>query len=477
MEHRVNKMSIAARIPQVDKLLRHDVLVEQQRHIRRAVLAILVREELERVRAGLVAGQDVPDLDAIACRVASAAQALVRPAMRKVLNGTGIALNTNLGRAPLPEEAIAHLEEVCCGYTNLEVDLGSGRRGERGLKVERLLQVLTGCQAALVVNNNAAAVLLAVNTLSRDKEVIISRGELIEIGGSFRLPDVIASSGAILKEVGTTNRTRIADYRKAISDRTGLLLRCHRSNFQITGFTEQADLAELVALSRQASLPLVEDLGSGVLCSLPVFQDEPTVQAVLEQGCPIVTFSGDKLLGGPQAGIIAGDAALVKRLHENPLYRALRADKMVLSVLESVLVAYLRPDAENHLPLLSVLLASPEQLRQRVEGFAGKANRLLKNLQLTAVATSAAAGGGSLPGTLLESFGIWVASLLPANELAALLRSADPAIVPVVHADTVLVDFRTIAPREEELLLAGLVHTDAQIAARTEQRLLDAGGK
>lgn len=462
----MNKTSIGAQIPQVDKLLRHDVLVQQQRHIRRAVLAVLVREELERLRAGLGQGQDVPDLDAIARRVAATAQDLIRPAMRKVLNGTGIALNTNLGRAPLPEEAIAHLEQVCCGYTNLEIDLESGRRGERGLRVERLLRVLTGCQAALVVNNNAAAVLLAVNTLSRDKEVIISRGELIEIGGSFRLPDVIASSGAILKEVGTTNRTRIADYRRAISDRTGLLLRCHRSNFRITGFAEQAELEELVALSRQASLPLVEDLGSGVLSGLPVFQNEPTLQAALEQGCPLVTFSGDKLLGGPQAGIIAGDRELVKRLHDNPLYRALRADKMALSVLESVLAAYMRPDPENHLPVLSMLLASPEELKRRAESFAGKANRSLKNLRLAAVPTSAAAGGGSLPGTILESFGMSIESSLPANDLAALLRSADPAVVPVVHADKVLVDFRTIAPREEELLMAGLVHTDALIADR-----------
>ncbi|HEY9869528.1 MAG TPA: L-seryl-tRNA(Sec) selenium transferase [Candidatus Obscuribacterales bacterium] len=462
----MNKTSIAARIPQVDKLLRHDLLVQQQRHMRRAVLAVLVREELERVRAGLVSGQDVPDLDAIARRVAATAQDLIRPAMRKVLNGTGIALNTNLGRAPLPEAAIAHLQQVCCGYTNLEIDLETGRRGERGLNVERLLQVLTGCQAALVVNNNAAAVLLAVNTLSRDKEVIISRGELIEIGGSFRLPDIIASSGAILKEVGTTNRTRIADYRKAISDRTGLLLRCHRSNFQITGFAEQAELTELVALSRQASLPLVEDLGSGVLSGLPVFQNEPTVQAVLEKGCPLVTFSGDKLMGGPQAGIIAGDRELVKRLHANPLYRALRADKMVLSVLESVLAAYLSPDPENRIPILSVLIASPEQLKKRAESFAAKANLSLKNLRLAAVPTSAAAGGGSLPGTILESFGISLASSLPAGDLAALLRGAEPAVVPVVHADRVVVDFRTIAPGEEELLLACLVQTEALIAGQ-----------
>jgi len=461
----VEKVSKAAQIPQVDKLLRHPLLAERQQHMRREVLAALTRQELDRLRSQLAGGQDVPQIDVIARTIARAADNLTSPGLRKILNGTGVALNTNLGRAPLPPESIRHLEEVCTGYTNLEIELSSGKRGERGARVEDLLVLLTGCEAAIVVNNNAAAVLLTVNTLARNKEVLISRGELIEIGGSFRLPEVIVSSGGVLKEVGTTNRTRLSDYQQSIGENTGLLLKCHRSNFQVSGFTEEATIEELVTLAADANLPLVEDLGSGIILDPEQsgLYDEPTVQSVLRAGCSLVTFSGDKLLGGPQAGIIAGHSKLVARLRKNPLYRALRADKMILSVLESVLTLYLCNNPEKKVPVLRMLTAPASELEIRAQDFVARANRAMNRLACQTVHTSATAGGGSLPGRMLDSYGISIESPLSANLLAKRLRGAVPPIVAIVHDDKLIIDFRTIAEDEECLLLEGLIATDRNL--------------
>lgn len=463
----MEKVSKAAQIPQVDKLLRHPLLVEHQQHIRREVLAALIRRELDQLRTNLAPGQDIPDIETIARKIAGEAANLRSPGLRKILNGTGVALNTNLGRAPLPAASLRHLEELCSGYTNLELDLSSGKRGERGVRVQELLVLLTGSEAAIVVNNNAAAVLLTVNTLARERDVLISRGELIEIGGSFRLPEVIVSAGGVLRELGTTNRTRLSDYRAAITDKTGLILKCHRSNFQIAGFTEEAAIAELVELAREANLPLVEDLGSGVLVDLEPagLKDEPTVQSQLAAGCNLVTFSGDKLLGGPQAGIIAGSRALVAKLRKNPLYRALRADKMILSVLESVLALYLGSDPEKRVPVLKMLSIPASELQRRAENFTALANSSLSKLLCKPVRTNATAGGGSLPGRTLDSFGIAVDSPLPPNTLAKRLRGADPPIVAVVHDDQLIIDFRTIADEDESLLLDSLLATDRMLEA------------
>ena len=461
----MEKVSKAAQIPQVDKLLRHPLLAERQQHMRREVLAALTRQELDRLRSQLAGGQDVPQIDVIARTIARAADNLTSPGLRKILNGTGVALNTNLGRAPLPPESIRHLEEVCTGYTNLEIELSSGKRGERGARVEDLLVLLTGCEAAIVVNNNAAAVLLTVNTLASNRDVLISRGELIEIGGSFRLPEVIVSSGGVLKEVGTTNRTRLSDYRQSIGENTGLLLKCHRSNFQVSGFTEETTIDELVALAAEADLPLVEDLGSGIvldpeLCGL---SDEPTVQSVLRAGCGLVTFSGDKLLGGPQAGIIAGSSRLVARLRKNPLYRALRTDKIILSVLESVLALYLTNNAEKKVPVLHMLAIPVAELESRAQAFIARANSTMKQLVCRTIRTTATAGGGSLPGKTLESCGISIESPLSANALAKKLRGGSPPLVAIVHDDKLIIDFRTIADQEESLLLEVLIATDRSL--------------
>ncbi|MCA9801902.1 MAG: L-seryl-tRNA(Sec) selenium transferase, partial [Cyanobacteria bacterium HKST-UBA02] len=345
------------RLPQVDLVLRQPVLEELVSVIDRSYLTVLVREELARLREGLrSAGGESPEAEVIAGKVAVSARALLSGGLERVINATGVVLNTNLGRAPLPESVLAAMKEIGSGYSSLEIDLESGKRGERTRRTSRLLGLLTGSEMAIVVNNNASSVMLAVAALANGEEVIVSRGELIEIGGSFRLPDVIAGAGGTLKEVGTTNKTRLSDYRNAINDRTGMILKCHRSNFEITGFTEEAGLEELVSLSRESGVPVVEDLGSGAFFDMSRFglQREPTVRDSIEAGAGLVLFSGDKLLGGPQAGIAAGSRALVEKLRKNPMYRALRADKLVIAILENVLSLYLSPHPEKEVAVLAL---------------------------------------------------------------------------------------------------------------------------
>ncbi len=454
-----------ARIPQVDRLLRHPRLEAELSRVRREVLVELIRRELGRLRERLALGEALPEIDRIAESVALAVERLLAPGLKRLINATGVILNTNLGRAPLPDIALENLRCAAQSYCNLEVDLVSGKRGERSQKIEDLLRLLTGCRSALVVNNNAAAVLLAVNALARNRQVIVSRGELVEIGGSFRLPEVIVAAGGVLTEVGTTNRTRVADFRKAISGETGLLLKCHRSNFEIRGFTEEASVEELVALSREAGIPFVEDLGSGALVDLsPLgFEDEPTVQSQLQAGCELVTFSGDKLLGGPQAGIVVGKGETVERLRKSPLYRALRPDKLTLAALEAVLIEYLSPAPEAGIPALRMAFAPAGEVRARAEAFARLANRRLRKMRCTVSPCRATAGGGSLPGKTLASFAVALACPAKPNQLAAMLRLARPPVFAFVQEDEVLLDLRTVAPAEEAELLEVLFTIDATL--------------
>lgn len=449
-------------IPQVDRVLRDPRVVDELRRTRRELVAEVVRQELERVREGAVAGSPAPEADEIISNIIKTLDRLHNPGLRKVLNGTGVILNTNLGRAPLPNGVVEAIEKTA-GYSNLEFDLASGKRGERGERIEELLKLLTGCESAIVVNNNAAAVLLAVSAIAKRKEVIVSRGELIEIGGSFRLPDVIASGGGVLREVGTTNRTRAEDYGNAINGKTAMIMRCHRSNYQITGFTETADLDELLRIAKENNLPLVDDLGSGVLTDLSAigFAHEPTVQSVVSTGCDLITFSGDKLLGGPQAGIIVGKKQWVQRLRKHALYRALRADKLVLTALEYVLRIYLRPDFVSQLPALAMSAEQLTVLQERVSKFVSRAKECMRTFQCEMVATKSAAGGGSLPGQTLESYGIEVKSSLAANRMAALLRKSDPPVVAIVQDGKLMIDFRTIPVEDEPILFSVLQSIDS----------------
>ena len=450
-----------ARLPQVDKILRHPLVVDVQSQMRRDLVADLVRAELERLRSAQNVTEDHLSIDAIAESVVAKVNSYLRPSLQKVINATGVVLNTNLGRAPLSGVAVRYLESFADGYCNLEIDLVSGKRGKRSERINTLLRLITGAEAAIAVNNNAAAVVLAVNAFAKGKEVVVSRGELIEIGGSFRLPDVIESAGGTLREVGTTNRTRVNDFRKAINEKTGLLMRCHRSNFEITGFTEQVSLQELAQLGKEMEVAVLEDLGSGVLFDLGAagLKDEPTVREVVASGCDLISFSGDKLLGGPQAGIIVGSKSAVERLSKHPLYRALRLDKITLSLLEQTLISYLRPEPEKELPVLGMIMIDVSDIKARAEKFAATicGGAKSRNIKCSPVKTNAAAGGGSLPGELIESWGVVinVGGLKPAR-LMEKLRASEPPIIAIVQDDQVILDFRTLSESDEKLLLEAL---------------------
>jgi L-seryl-tRNA(Ser) seleniumtransferase len=456
---REGKTVTGTRLPQVDRILREPELSQLSERFRRDLLVQLVREELANLRK-LARDDDKVTVDAltqaIAAKVVTVAKGLLRPSLYKVINGTGVVLNTNLGRAPLSPHVLSDLCSVASGYCNLEIDLQSGKRGQRSQHIQRLLTLLTGAEAAMVVNNNAAAVLLTVHALARDKKVVVSRGELIEIGGSFRLPDVIETAGGILCEVGTTNRTGLDDYRKVLDDSCGLLLRCHRSNFQIQGFTASASLQELCGLAEKTGVPLLEDLGSGVLSesAATAAAGEPTVDAVVASGCDLVSFSGDKLLGGPQCGFIVGKSRLVERLRKHPLYRALRPDKIMLTLVERTLAAYLSPHPQESIPVLAMLSTALPHLQVRAEKVAATICDALPQLRCRAVPTLSAAGGGSLPGEEMGSYGLeFIPEKISVNKLAELMRSGQPPVIGTIQSDRYMLDFRTISESDEQQLV------------------------
>jgi L-seryl-tRNA(Ser) seleniumtransferase len=394
------------------------------------------RTVLDRAREEIRAGADPGDL---AGRLAAELRAVRAPSLRRVLNATGVIVHTNLGRSPLAEEAIAQVVETARGYSNLELDLTEGTRGSRQDHVAALLRRLTGADAALVVNNNAAAVLLALAALGEGREVVVSRGELIEIGDGFRIPDVLMRSGARLVEVGTTNRTRAKDYEKAIGPDTALLLRVHQSNFRVVGFTELPRLEELAAIARRHGLPLVDDQGSGALLDLP---GEPTAKESLAAGADLVCFSGDKLLGGPQAGIVVGRADLVEGLRRHPLQRAVRADKLTLAALEGTLRLYL--DAPERIPVLRMLAQDAVTVRSRAERLASLVGGNVEE-------TVGRVGGGALPLAELPSFACAVE-----ESLAAPLRHGEPPVVGVVRDGKLLLDCLTLADAEVDEVAAAV---------------------
>jgi L-seryl-tRNA(Ser) seleniumtransferase len=416
------------------------------------VLTQLVRARLEELRHDPPATLDVA---AEADRLAAVAGELGEDRLRRVINASGVVLQTNLGRTPLGASALAAVIGLAGGYVDLEYDLAKGRRGERATRLGSAFQALLGAPA-VVVNNNAAALLLMLFTLARGREVVVSRGELVEIGGSFRLPDVMRVTGARLVEVGTTNRTRVADYAEAITPRTALLLKVHTSNFRVVGFTESATTTELAALARERGLPLAEDLGSGALLDTRGggLDHEPTVAEALAAGVDLVCFSGDKLLGGPQAGIVAGRPELVARLRKSPLYRALRPDKLTLAALQATLARYLAGDAERELPLWRMLRMTPEATRAR----AGAWSAALGVEGAEVVPVESPVGGGSLPGQVLPGFGLALPGRprLSAATLAQRLRGGDPPVVARVAGDRVILDPRTVPPESDGELLQAL---------------------
>ena len=454
-----------------------------------------VRVVLARLRQEITSGLlDENALDLALSGLASAVEKQLRHALgyslRPVINATGVILHTNLGRAPLGDAAIEHIRETAANYSNLEFDLGSGERGKRDVHVDRLFRKLlssdvvgtesltsaavlraggtveaavstearvsTRAVSTIVVNNNAAAVLLALNTLADGGEVIVSRGELVEIGGSFRIPDVMAKSGAILREIGTTNRTRAADYEQAITDRTRLLLRVHRSNFEITGFTEQASTAELVALARRLGIPLMEDLGSGALFDLRSIgiSGEPGVLDSLRGGVDIVTYSGDKLLGGPQAGLISGSMELIAWMRSNSLFRALRVDKLIYAALEATLLAYVQHD-HDAIPTPRMMRLTKEAIGERAEALAARI--ATPKLRVEIVDGESILGGGAAPSSMLPTRLLALTCEgLSADELVARLRSSEPPIITRVDEGRVLLDLRTVFPEQDAAVAAAL---------------------
>ncbi len=442
------------RLPSVDKLLGEEAIrsaVEAHGH---DLVVNAIREVLEATRQAILDGESCPSPSELVDAVRGHLTAQLRPTLRPVINATGVIIHTNLGRAPLSLEARAAMEAVARGYSNLEYDLDIGRRGSRYVHAEELLCQLTGAEAALVVNNNAGAVLLILTALARGQEVIISRSQLVEIGGGFRIPDVMRQSGTRLVEVGTTNRTHRQDYEEAIGPETALLMRVHHSNFKIVGFSHEVRLAELVDLGRQHGLTVVDDLGSGALLDTATYglAHEPTIQESVAQGVDLVCCSGDKLLGGPQAGIILGRGELVARLKRHPLTRALRVDKTTIAGLSVTLRHYLEGQAVEKIPVWRMIATPLEVIEARARTWAEK---LAEAGAVSVVEGRSTVGGGSLPDETLPTRLVAIQAPSP-DELARRLRGGEPPVVGHIEDDRFLLDPRTVLPEEEEELIAAV---------------------
>lgn len=439
-------------LPSVDRLIRAvrsdgaDMPHELVREAARAVL--------NEARTSISAGHPPPDLSTLVAAVQARLRADVTPSLRPLINATGVIIQTNLGRAPLSAAACAAMQEIGSGYSNLEYDLAQGERGSRHVHLESLLVQLTGAEAALVVNNNAAAVYLVLIALAAGREVIVSRGQAVEIGGGFRIPDVLRASGALLIEVGTTNRTYARDYTAAITERTALILRVHTSNFRLIGFVHEPPLAELTAVAHTHGIPLLDDLGSGTLIDTRQFglPPEPTVQESIAAGADLVTFSGDKLLGGPQAGIIVGRRELIARLRRHPLARALRVDKCTIAGLTATLHSYLRGTALREIPVWQLISTPLSALQARAERIAGALRAAGIPAQM--VDCASAIGGGSLPGATQPSAGVALPPVgCGATVLAHRLRMANPPVITRIVDDQVLCDLRSVFPHEDTTLI------------------------
>jgi len=455
------------KIPKVDELLCSDEVKKLLRLHSKEIVLEGIRRSLERLRQEILNADrmEVPreEIFALSHLLPLFEEEIARqinPHLKRVINATGVVIHTNLGRSPLGEKALRNLIEISRGYSNLEYDLSKGTRGSRYENVEEILLRLSGADAGLVVNNNAGAVLLALNTLAAGKEVIISRGELVEIGGAFRIPDVMARSGVILKEVGTTNRTHLKDYEEAISENTGILLKVHTSNYRIFGFTSEVTLEELIKLGTQYNLPVMNDLGSGCFIDLSRYglEREPTVQDAIKAGADVVTFSGDKLLGGPQAGIIVGRKGLIDTIRRNPLNRALRIDKLTLAALESTLICYLSEnEAVKEIPTLRMLTIPLVELRKR----ARRLERLLKNetkeAEIKLIREHSRVGGGAIP---LQNLPTWALSIRPqrasVEALETELRNLNTPIIARIVNDRIILDIRTIHDNDFKTIVQGM---------------------
>jgi L-seryl-tRNA(Ser) seleniumtransferase len=445
-------MSSLRSLPSIEQLLQTPIVLSWIKENGRPLTLEALRQTLDEVRDEYRISKDVPPQDELLKRAHNILQVWASPSLQPVINATGVILHTNLGRAPLALSAIKAIQNVSLGYSNLEYDLITGKRGTRSSHIESLLTRLTHSDAALVVNNNAGAVLLILSTLARRRSVIIARTQLVEIGGGFRIPDVMKQSGARLYEVGTTNRVHLSDFQAAIDDTSpALLLHAHRSNFRITGFTSEPTLSELAEIAHQAGIPLVDDLGSGALLDTAQFGlgHEPMVSEALLSGADLVCFSGDKLLGGPQAGIIVGKADLVAKLKKYPMARAIRADKLCLAALSATLIHYLKDEACAEIPIWRMISMSIDTIHQRAQS-------MMDTLGVgELIESQSTVGGGSLPDEVLPTI-VFALSVRSPNNILDRLRTCQPPIIARVEADKVIFDPRTIMPEQENVLLSSI---------------------
>jgi len=454
IKHLNEKQKVLSRIPSVDELLKSPEGTRWLSAFPRKIVIQAIRAALEAERVKLLAGQtaDVAS-DALLVGIDAGIKKLSSCSLLPLINATGIVLHTNLGRAVLSEKALENIVKVGRGYSNLEYDLETGKRGKRHVHTKRLLRQITGAEDALIVNNNAAAVLLCLNTMAKDREVVVSRSELVEIGGSFRVPDVMAASSAVLREVGTTNKTHLHDYANALNDNTALILKVHQSNYQIIGFTSDVAIDELVLLGRKQKIPVMYDLGSGCLVDLKPYgiHTEPTVQEIVKAGVDLVSFSGDKLLGGPQGGIIVGKKKYTERIQKNPIARALRVDKLTIAAFEATLLAYMDIEcAKDTVPVLQMLLQPAEKIKQRARRIAAMLRKAAGIADIRVVQDMSKAGGGSLPDAEFQTFAVQIRpGGISVNELEGRLRKGSPPVIARIRGDALLLDARTV--REQEI--------------------------
>ena len=460
----MDRQEYLSKIPKVDNILSVSDTKKLLEKFPRNIVVEAIRTVLHELRRSIneateeELGSITMEEDDLIPIISKLVEKIMTPSLRKVINATGVIIHTNLGRAPLSGQVLDSLKKLSEGYSNLEYDLIKGKRGDRQIHVSALLTTITNAEDAMVVNNNAAAVLLALNSLANGQEVIVSRGQLIEIGGSFRIPDVISSSGAIIREVGTTNKTRLSDYQEAITDETAIILRAHTSNYRIVGFAEQVSLSDLVKLGHQYDIPIMDDLGSGVLLELGVegFEDEPTVKSSVEAGADVITFSGDKLLGGPQAGIILGKSELVEKMRTNPLARALRVDKMILVALETTLRLYLNPKmARSQIPVIQMITCPIGKVARMSRSIEGRLKEELGNkCDIDIKKDYSKVGGGALPLLDLETRVVTLSpNTISSDKLALKLRSLSIPIIVRIDKDMLIIDPRTLLPGEDEIVV------------------------
>lgn len=455
------KQKLLSKLPSVDEILKSEQGMKWLKAYPRRYVLRAIREVIDSRRKEIIEGL-VADLseEGMMAEIENKIGRLSSYSLKPLINATGVVIHTNLGRSILSKRTIENIKQVSESYSNLEYDIEQGKRGKRYAHIKRILREVTGAEDGIVVNNNAAAVLLCLNTLAKAKEVIVSRGELVEIGGSFRMPEVMAASGAILQEVGTTNKTHLYDYENAINEDTALILKVHQSNYRIIGFTEEVPIEDLVSLGRRHQIPVMFDLGSGCLIDLKPFgvYNEPIVQEIVKTGVDVTTFSGDKLLGGPQGGVIVGKREYIEKIQRNPMTRALRIDKLTLAGLEATLMEYIDEERViENIPTLRMLLQKPEEIKGRAKKIATKLKKDIKDVEIYVLSDSSRAGGGALPEIDLTTY---VVSIKPhdlsVNELEERLRKGDPLIIARIKEDSLIIDARTVRDKEIEELVKGI---------------------